>query len=141
MLSVVVKQISISVEWQTQIKDKELPACSTRYIPKACEKKYYDKIMERSHSDGGNVIYEAETEETGSMGTGGAVAGLACLVAAFLENSWLSLRQAQLLDPATSPAAAEPGGRDDGGGESGLGEQAGCVRRKEAEGPGTAAQR
>lgn len=67
-------QISISAEWQTQIKGKELPAFSTRYIPKACGKKTYGKIMERRKVwEGYSAVCEAGTE---SMGTGGAVAGV-----------------------------------------------------------------
>lgn len=67
--------------------------------------------------------------------------GLACLVGEFLENSRLSLREAQLLDLATSPAAAETGEGgmvvESLGWESG---QAVSGGRREAESPGTAAR-
>lgn len=94
---------------------------------------------------GYNVIWEAGTEGTDSVRTGGAVASVCgpCMSCGceFLENSRLSLRAALLLDQSCHvPCCCRDRGKECCGGEPGMGEQAGCGRRKEAEGPGTAAQ-
>lgn len=73
MLSVAVigpkTQISISAEWQTQLKAKNLKPVKRSIMAKS-QKGVFNRDRE-----GYSVIWEAGTEGTDSVGTGGAVAG------------------------------------------------------------------